>query len=126
MPRGHGFGRGHGAGRRRIFFLESSLMVLLLREPGYGYSLMNGLKQFGFLTEQLDVSIIYRALRDLEAQGLVSDSWDNNSLGPPRRIYTITSTGREALAGWMESLRENRKEIEALETAYDAAREQSQ
>jgi DNA-binding PadR family transcriptional regulator len=100
-------------------------MVLLLREPGYGYSLMNGLKQFGFLTEQLDVSIIYRALRDLEAQGLVSDSWDNNSLGPPRRIYTITSAGRAALAGWMESLRENRKEIEALEAAYDAAREQS-
>ncbi len=125
MPRGYGFGRGRGGGRRRIFFLESSLLVLLLREPGYGYSLISGLQQFGFVTEQLDVSIIYRALRDLEAEGLVSDSWDNNSLGPPRRIYTITSTGREALAGWMESLRENRKEIEALEAAYDAAREQS-
>jgi PadR family transcriptional regulator PadR len=125
MPGGHGFGRGRGGGRRRIFFLESSLLVLLLREPGYGYSLTNGLQQFGFRTEQLDVSIIYRALRDLEAAGLVSDSWDNNSLGPPRRVYAITPAGRAALAEWMESLRQNRKELEMLEAAYEAARKES-
>jgi DNA-binding PadR family transcriptional regulator len=105
-----------------MFFLESSLLVLLLREPGYGYSLTNGLGEFGFQPELLDASVIYRALRDLEARGLVSDSWDDKSLGPPRRVYTITSEGRATLAGWMESLRQNRKEIEVLEAAYEAAK----
>lgn len=50
-----------------MFFLESSLLVLLLRKAGYGYSLIDGLEGFGFQVEQLDASIVYRALRELEA-----------------------------------------------------------
>ena len=125
MPGGHGFGRGRGGGRRRLFFLESSLLVLLLREPGYGYSLTDGLQEFGFDPAQYDVSIIYRALRDLEAMGLVSDTWDDKSLGPPRRVYTITPDGKAALDTWIESLRQNREEIEKLEAAYRAAKEKT-
>ena len=119
MPGGRGRGRG---GRRRMFFLQSCLLVLLHREPGYGYSLMDGLSEFGFQPDQMDISIIYRALRDMQANNLVSDSWDDNSLGPQRRVYTITPQGEEALAGWIENLRQRRKEIEALEAAYDAVK----
>jgi DNA-binding PadR family transcriptional regulator len=107
-----------------MFFLESSLLVLLLREPGYGYSLMNGLQEFGFRTEQIDVSIIYRALRDLEGMDLVSDIWDDKSLGPPRRVYTITSAGRMALDEWIDNLRQDRQAIEALEAAYEETKRQ--
>jgi PadR family transcriptional regulator, regulatory protein PadR len=122
MP-GRGFGRGRGGGRRKMFFLESCLLVLLHNEPGYGYSLMNGLKDFGFQTEEMDISILYRALRELEAVGLVSGSWDEEkSLGPQRRVYTITPQGESALAEWVEALRQRRREIEALEAAYDAVK----
>lgn len=116
-------GRGHG--RRKMFFLQSCLLVLLHREPGYGYSLMDGLQKFGFQTDQMDISIIYRALRNLEADGMVSDSWDNSSLGPQRRVYTITPQGEEMLVEWIENLRQRRKEIEALEGAYDAVKSKS-
>jgi DNA-binding PadR family transcriptional regulator len=105
-----------------MFFLESCLLVLLHREPGYGYSLMDGLKEFGFLTEEMDISILYRALRDLESAGLVVSSWGEESLGPQRRVYTITPQGEAALSEWIESLRQRRKEIEALEAAYDAVK----
>ena len=127
MPggRGYGMGKGRKRGQRKMFFLQSCLLVLLHREPGYGYSLMDGLQEFGFQTKQMDISIIYRALRNLEADGLVSDSWDNSSLGPQRRVYTITPHGEEALALWIENLRQRRKEIEALETAYDAVTSKS-
>ncbi len=120
MPGGRGFGRGRGGGRRKMFFLESCLLVLLHREAGYGYSLMDGLKEFGFQTEEMDISILYRALRDLESAALVTSSWDENSLGPQRRMYTITPQGEAALAEWIESMRQRRKEIESLEAAYDA------
>ena len=123
MPGGRG--RGRGGGRRRMLFLQSCLLVLLHREPGYGYSLMDGLSEFGFQPDQMDISIIYRALRDMQANNLVSDSWDDNSLGPQRRVYTITPRGEEALAGWIENLRQRRKEIEALEAAYDAVKSKS-
>lgn len=123
MPGGQG--RGRGGGRRKMFFLQSCLLVLLHREPGYGYSLMDGLQEFGFQPDQMDISIIYRALRDLQANDLVSDSWDDSSLGPQRRVYTITPQGEEALAGWIENLRQRRKEIEALEAAFDAVKSKS-
>jgi DNA-binding PadR family transcriptional regulator len=106
-----------------MFFLESCLLVLLHREPGYGYSLMSGLKDFGFQTEEMDISILYRALRELEAVGMVSGSWDEEkSLGPQRRMYTITPQGETALAEWVQALRQRRREIEALEAAYDAVK----
>jgi len=118
MPGRHGQGRGRG--RRKMFFLQSCLLVLLHHKPGYGYSLMDGLQKFGFQTDQMDISIIYRALRSLEADGMVSDSWDNSSLGPQRRVYTITPQGEDILAEWIQNLRQRRKEIEVLEAAYDA------
>lgn len=124
MPGGRGMGRGH-RGQRKMFFLQSCLLMLLHREPGYGYSLMDGLQEFGFQPEHMDISIIYRALRDMQANELVSDSWDENSLGPQRRVYTITPQGEEVLSGWIENLRQRRKEIEALEAAYDAINSKS-
>jgi DNA-binding PadR family transcriptional regulator len=108
-----------------MFFLQSCLLVLLHREPGYGYSLMDGLQEFGFQPDQMDISIIYRALRDLQANDLVSDSWDDNSLGPQRRVYTITSQGEEVLASWINNLRQRRKDIEKLEAAYEAVKSKS-
>jgi len=122
MPGGRGFGQGRGGGRRKLFFLESCLLVLLHRGPGYGYSLMDGLREFGFQTEQMDISILYRALRDLEELGLVASSWSDDSLGPQRRMYTLTLPGEAALAEWMEALRQRRREIETLEAAYEAAK----
>jgi len=122
MPGGRGFGGGRGGGRRKMFFLESCLLVLLHREAGYGYSLMDGLKEFGFQAEQMDISILYRALRDLESAGLVVSSWGEESLGPQRRVYTITPQGEAALSEWIASLRQRRKEIETLEEAYDAVK----
>ena len=123
MPGGRGFGQGRGrGGQRKLFFLESCLLVLLHREPGYGYNLMDGLREFGFQTEQMDISILYRALRDLEAAELVVGVWDENSHGPQRRVYTLTSQGEAALVEWIESLRQRRKEIETLESAYNAVK----
>ncbi len=125
MPGGRGQGRRRRGRRRKMFFLQSCLLVLLHREPGYGYSLMDGLGEFGFNPDQMDISIIYRALRNLEAEGLVSDTWDDKSLGPQRRVYTITPQGEDTLAEWTENLRQRRKEIEALEAAYDAVKTKS-
>ena len=116
MPRGYG----RGGGRRKMFFLQSCLLLLLHREPGYGYSLMEGLTEFGFDSDQMDISVIYRILRDLQANDLVSDSWDDKSLGPNRRVYTITANGETVLAEWIENLHQRRKDIEILEEAYAA------
>lgn len=118
MPAGFGQGR-PGGGRRKMFFMETCLLLLLQRASGYGYSLMEDLREFGFQPEQMDISILYRALRDLETAGLVRSSWSDESLGPQRRMYSLTPPGETSLAEWIESLRQRRREIETLETAYE-------
>ncbi len=122
MPPGRGFGGGRRGGRRKMFFLESCLLVLLHRGANYGYSLMDALKEFGFETSLMDISIVYRALRDLEEAGLVVSSWSEESLGPQRHIYTITPQGEAALSAWVADLRQWRRAVEALEAAYDAVK----
>lgn len=104
-------------------FLQSCLLVLLHREPGYGYSLMDGLEEFGFDPEVMDISIVYRVLRNLEAEGLVQDSWDDVSLGPQRRVYRLTPEGEKMLAAWVQDLQQRKKQIEALEAAYHAEKD---
>lgn len=125
MPRGPrgpmGRFRGMGPMRGGIMFLQTCLLVLLQREKGYGYSLANDLAQFGFNTGMLDISIIYRALRGLEIEGLVSAVWDEKSMGPQRRMYEITPRGVEVLAASMNELGERKREIEALERVYQQA-----
>ncbi|PWH16846.1 MAG: PadR family transcriptional regulator [Ardenticatenia bacterium] len=117
MPWG---GRGFGRRRRIISFLQPCLLVLLRRDQAHGYSLLNDLAEFGFDPEFLDPSLVYRALREMEMMGLVISEWSDESLGPQRRIYRVTPAGEEYLAQWIADLRQTRREIDALLTAYDA------
>lgn len=126
MPGGRGFGKGCRGGRRKIYFLESCLLVLLHQGSSYGYALMENIRQFGFQPELMDISILYRALRDLEEMGLVSSHWSDESLGPQRRIYTITTEGESVLAEWIENLRQLRREIERLEAAYLSVKQKAE
>jgi DNA-binding PadR family transcriptional regulator len=41
----------------------------------------------------------YRALRELEAEGLVTSEWVADN-GAPRRQYELTRDGRAAIAEW--------------------------
>jgi PadR family transcriptional regulator PadR len=93
---------------------------MLHRGEAHGYSLLNGLDEFGFSPGQKDPSLLYRALRDMEETGLVTSEWDqDSSLGPQRRVYQITPEGEEYLTDWVADLRRTRQEIDALFMAYE-------
>lgn len=110
--------RGHG--RRRVMsFLQPCLLVMLHRGEAHGYSLLNGLDEFGFNLDRLDPSLVYRALHEMEAAGLVTSEWGDQSQGPQRRVYRITGEGEQALAQWVADLRRTRQEIDYLLSAYE-------
>ena len=118
MSRGHG--RGQGRRRRVMSFLQPCLLVMLHRGEAHGYSLLNGLDEFGFNPGQKDPSLLYRALRDMEETGLATSEWDqDSSLGPQRRVYQITPEGEEYLTDWVSDLHRTRQEIDALIAAYE-------
>ncbi len=117
-------GRGRGFGRRRrvISFLQPCLLVMLHRGRAHGYSLLSGLEEFGFGKGQMDASLVYRALREMEVAGMVISEWGEESQGPPRRTYTITEEGEQHLLGWVQDLHRTRQEIDHLLAAYEQIR----
>jgi len=115
--RGRGRGRGRGRFRRVARMLEPALLLLLHRAPAHGYTLLERLGEFGL--EEVNPSVVYRALREMESRGWVSSTWDDErTQGPPRRVYSLTALGDEVLGGGVQDLREMRCMIDDLLGAY--------
>jgi DNA-binding PadR family transcriptional regulator len=98
---------------------ESALLLFLHHEPAHGYTLVEELGEFGL--GALDPSAVYRTLRDMEDRGCVTSMWDEEqTLGPPRRVYRITDVGDEVLAARIQDLDETRKMLNRLVSRYHA------
>jgi PadR family transcriptional regulator PadR len=100
-------------------FLEVCLLVLLYDKLGYGYGLIEDLEYFGFSSEELNVSTLYRTLRKMENQNLVTSFWEESGLGPKRRVYKITETGKTELDNWIAVLKGRRNRIKNLIDKYE-------
>jgi DNA-binding PadR family transcriptional regulator len=74
--------------------------LLLLREPGYGYAMLDRLRDLGFV---VDANTLYPLLRRLETQGMLVSEW-NTQEARPRKFYRISPDGErlaaELLADW--------------------------
>jgi DNA-binding PadR family transcriptional regulator len=55
----------------------------------------------------------------METRGWVTSDWDNEQTqGPPRRVYELTQNGREILHGRMRELGDTRDQIDHLLDTY--------
>lgn len=125
LGRGRGRRRRRGRFRRGVWFLEPILLLLLHRGPAHGYALIEQMREFGL--ENLNPGAVYRALRDMEARGWVTSTWDTErTQGPPRRVYRLTAQGDEMLGGWMRDLRQTRGRIDHLLDAYSRHMEEGE
>ncbi|NCB43203.1 MAG: PadR family transcriptional regulator [Clostridia bacterium] len=100
-------------------FLEVCLLLLLYDEIGYGYGLIEQLASFGFSEADLNLSTLYRTLRKMENEGLVTSIWEEGGQGPKRRVYEITTNGKNELNQWIKILKIRKTRIESLITKYD-------
>jgi PadR family transcriptional regulator, regulatory protein PadR len=82
--------------------------LLALREPGYGYALLEHLARAGI---EVEANTLYPLLRRLEGQGLLASQW-NTDESRPRKFYRTSPQG-EALAERL--LAEHRRLTDALE-----------
>jgi DNA-binding PadR family transcriptional regulator len=111
-------------GRRRqhqgvMGFLRPVLLFLLSRENAHGYSLLDGLREFGFNSKPLDPSLVYRTLREMEESGWIASYIGEESRGPQRRVYQLLPEGKNYLAELIGGLRIRRDEINNLLKTYD-------
>jgi PadR family transcriptional regulator len=114
------------AGRWRVFarverFTEPALLLLLRERPAHGYDLLERLPE---LTgeERVEMGNLYRLLRALEEEGLVSSEWDERSPGPAKRRYALTEQGSQLLDQWAEALLRSQERTERFLARYNERR----
>src|SRR5215217_9419294 len=94
---------GHWGVRARVErFSEPALLLLLRERDAHGYELLEALPA---LTGEarVDMGNLYRVLRALEEDGLVTSEWEAAEPGPARRRYEMTADGRELLRAWVKA-----------------------
>lgn len=83
--------------------MRLTLLALLATRPAHGYELLQALeKLFGPVLPPVNVGQVYVTLRRLEEAGLIAGTDVPQEGRPDKRIYTLTSAGREAVADWFE------------------------
>ncbi len=93
------------------------VILLTLREwNSYGYELMERAAVFGF--EAMNPGTLYRALRQMEKDGLCESKWETSRGGPARRMYSITDAGEAYLDFWAEALEQYQRNMEAFFSMY--------
>jgi PadR family transcriptional regulator PadR len=91
----------HPGSKKAERYIQSSILMALKIRSSYGYELIKGISQFGFVEGQAPPGMIYRHLRDLEENGLVSSEWQTEGAGPAKRVYHLTPEGSEVLDFWI-------------------------
>ena len=94
---------------RRGTVVLASLTVL--REPGYGYGLLETLEAAGF---EVQGNTLYPLLRRLESQGLLESDW-NTDESRPRKFYRTTAAGDAVAAALLADWHRLDEAIQALD-----------
>jgi PadR family transcriptional regulator PadR len=72
----------------------------------HGYELIERLPEVAGAESRVDVGNLYRLLRGLEDEGVVTSEWSAELPGPAKRTYELTDEVRLLLDRWAESLRD--------------------
>ncbi|HET9443855.1 MAG TPA: PadR family transcriptional regulator [Acidimicrobiales bacterium] len=98
-------------------YLRPCLLLLLAEGTSHGYELLEQVASLGM--DSVDPGGLYRALRVMEADGLVASEWEHSTAGPARRTYRLTEDGVDWLHAWAGALRESHRYLSAYLNRYD-------
>ena len=78
-------------------FTAYILLTLLLERPMYGYEMKQILEERAENKVLFKESAIYQLLKSMRKHNFVESFWDTSPLGPKRKYYRLTDTGRTLL-----------------------------
>jgi len=94
--------------------IELCVLLLLDRQPTYGYQLALALGAWHPLAAP--EGTLYPLLRRLTRQGLVQAEWQASELGPPRKYYRLTPLGTQVLHAQFAEWQQLTQAVAALRT----------
>ena len=84
--------------------------LISLREPHYGYALLQTMQDVGL---DIEANTLYPLLRRLEEQGLLLSTWDV-SAKRPRKYYVISDKGEQVLAVLLAEWQRMQRSIDSM------------
>jgi PadR family transcriptional regulator, regulatory protein PadR len=106
-------------------FVEPALLLLLRERPRHGYELLEGVPELAAEERRVDLGNLYRVLRALEDEGVVTSRWEAGVPGPAKRVYELTDAGRALLDEWAAALGRTQASISAFLDRYERGEEVS-
>ena len=84
--------------------LEGCILKVISHRETYGYEISEKLQEYGFST--ISEGTIYPLLLRLEKNGLVIVKYRESPVGPKRKYFSLSQTGREEMdcfySNWIE------------------------
>ena len=68
---------------------------------------------------RVDMGNLYRVLRALEEDGLVTSRWESGEPGPAKRTYELTEQGQRLLDEWATALLRSRDRLDTFLERYE-------
>jgi PadR family transcriptional regulator PadR len=103
-------------------YLRPCLLLLLAEGTSHGYELYERVAELGL--DRLDPGRLYRCLRSMDEDGLVTSTWEPSASGPARRTYALTQEGRDWLHVLSGSLVEVSRMLDSYRTRYETLLQQ--
>jgi poly-beta-hydroxybutyrate-responsive repressor len=100
------------------------VLLAVSLQRAHGYLIEEYLRGVGFIS--LEMSTLYRTLRQLEKDGLLLSSWEHGETGPARRVYALTDIGRTWLDQWAGNLDIYRRMLDQFFGLYGKQKEHDQ
>lgn len=95
--------------------LQPSILLILMQTEMHGFLLIQKLSESPMFTGIYpDPTGLYRYLKKMEHNGLLSSRKEDQEGYPSKRIYQITDLGKECLSHWRDTLMDYQQRIHNL------------
>lgn len=91
--------------------LEFIVLLVIAKGPAYASDILEALKEAELIVVE---GTLYPLLSRLKNDELVAYAWQESNSGPPRKYYTLTQRGKEALKNMRTTWQKLNQSIETL------------
>ena len=85
--------------------IQPQILAVLAEKCLHGYLIIQELEDRYLIRDaRIDPTGVYRALRNLEARGMIRYEWIHDESGPAKKNYWITEKGIACLKMWIHTL----------------------
>lgn len=98
-------------------FIEPAALMVLRSGSVHGYDLADKIGEL-IGVDKVDYGNLYRMLRRMEQEDLLSSVWDDENAGRSKRVYDITDEGEKLLTAWVAALESLQERVTAFLESY--------